>query len=86
MEKDLQINILPIENSKFTFSLYSKVYPAFEKNPLVYFTRINEEIYGVSISAYEDFKRSNFVHRGKSSNIIVRYVNNVHDGNLIRNK
>ena len=44
MEKDLQINILPIENSKFTFSLYSKVYPAFEKNPLVYFTRINEEI------------------------------------------
>ncbi len=60
MEKDLQINILPIENSKFTFSLYSKVYPAFEKNPLVYFTRINEEIYGVSISAYEDFKRNDF--------------------------
>ena len=54
MEKDLQINILPIENSKFTFSLYSKVYPAFEKNPLVYFTRINEEIYGVFWAYLQD--------------------------------
>lgn len=60
MEKELQINILPIQNSNFTFSLFSKIYPTYENNPLVYFTRIKEAIYGVSFAAYDDFKKTDF--------------------------
>lgn len=53
MEKELQINILPIDNSDFNFSLYSKKFSSYEKNTLLYFARINDEIFGVSNTAYE---------------------------------
>ena len=53
MEKELQINILPIDNSDFNFSLYSKKFSSYEKDSHLYFTRINEEIFGVSNTAYE---------------------------------
>lgn len=60
MEKELQINILPIVNSNFTFSLYAKKFSSFEKDSQLYFTRINDEIFGVSNTAYEDSKLNEF--------------------------
>ena len=60
MEKELQINILPIENSDFNFSLYSKNFSSYEKGAYLYFTTINDEIFGVSNTPYEDCKLKEF--------------------------
>lgn len=60
MEKELQINILPIDNSDFNFSLYSKNFSSYEKESYLYFTTINDEIFGVSNTPYEDFKLKEF--------------------------
>lgn len=60
MEKELQINILPIDNSDFNFSLYSKIFSSYEKESYLYFTTINDEIFGVSNIPYEDFKLKEF--------------------------
>lgn len=60
MEKELQINILPIDNSDFNFSLYSKIFSSYEKESCLYFTTINDEIFGVSNIPYEDFKLKEF--------------------------
>ncbi|MGI5172459.1 hypothetical protein H0R92_02485 [Treponema sp. OMZ 840] len=61
MEKDLQINILTLKNSDFRFHLYSKSYKQYEKNSSLYFTRINNEIFGVSYNEYTDFEKKEYV-------------------------
>lgn len=60
MEKQLQINILPIENNSFSFSMFCKKYNQFEKNELLYFTRINGELYGISFCEYQNYIKQEF--------------------------
>lgn len=60
MEKQLQINILPIENNSFSFSMFCKKYNQFEKNELLYFTKISGELYGISFCEYQNYIKQEF--------------------------
>lgn len=60
MEKELKINVLPIETPNFTFSLYSKIFSSYEKKASIYFTTINDEIVGISETKYDDFQITEF--------------------------
>lgn len=60
MDKELQTNILTLENSDFYFSLFAKEFSQFEKNENLYFTTINKIIYGVSFSSFINSSEKNF--------------------------
>ena len=60
MNKELQLNVLTIEQSEFHFKVYSKQFEKFEKDIPVYFSKTNGNIFGYSLSKYEDFELKDY--------------------------
>lgn len=60
MNKNLQINILTIEQNDFHFKLYSKQFEKFEKEMPIYFSKINGNILGHSLNQYKDFELKDY--------------------------
>lgn len=58
--RELEINILTVQNSDFKFSIYCNVFSEYKKDSDIYFTRMNDEIFGVSLFEYKGFELREF--------------------------
>ncbi|MBP3366164.1 MAG: hypothetical protein J6K96_04125 [Treponema sp.] len=60
MNKQLQLNVLTIDQNDFHFKVYSKQFEKFEKDTTVYFSKNNGNIFGHSLHPRENFELTDY--------------------------